>query len=165
MAQGKLEKVINKQSNTGKKYLAVQIDGVWGSFWGTLDAQIGDDISYEFNKKGDFTNYTAISRVGGSASGASTGPSTSTGSGQRLTGDAKDTAITRMAVLRSAVQMLGPFPPKKGETPADRIALAVATAERFRTYIEGNFTATPAEAGPSKEAVPTVDDSVFPTGD
>ena len=158
MAQGKLEKVINKQSNTGKKYLAVQIDGVWGSFWGTLDAQIGDDISYEFNKKGDFTNYTAISKVGGGTAV----PVQSTG-GSRLVGDDKDRAITRMAVLRSAVQMLGPFPPKKGETPADRIALAVATAERFRTYIEGNFTATPAEAGPSKEAV--VDDSVFPTGD
>ena len=164
MAQGKLEKVINKQSNTGKKYLAVQIDGVWGSFWGTLDAQIGDDVNYEFNKKGDFTNYTSVTRVGGSA--ASTGSSSaSTDGGQRLSGDSKDRAITRMAVLRSAVQMLGPFPPKKGETPADRIALAVATAERFRTYIEGNFTATPAEAGPSKEAVPIVDDSVFPTGD
>jgi len=160
LAQGKLEKVINKQSNTGKKYLAVQIDGVWGSFWGTMDAQIGDDISYEFNKKGDFTNYTAISKV--SSSGVT---SVTAGFGPRLTGDAKDAAITRMAVLRSAVQMLGPFPPKKGETPADRVALAVATAERFRTYIEGNFAATPAEAGPSKDAVPTVDDSVFPTGD
>ena len=158
---GKLLNIVSKQTQTGKKYFQVNIDGTWGSFWGTLEAQVGDQVEYAATKKGDFTNYQTISKVGGSPASAG-GAAPSVDSGQRLRGDDRDRAITRMAVLRTAVQLLTPFPAKAKETPAERVALAVSLAERFRTYVEGDFKASAQEAGPPAAVVPVVDDSVFP---
>jgi len=151
---GIVNRITPKETAAGKKYLTIEIDGTWGSYWGPEDFVAGDTVEYTATQKGQYTNYSDVRKTAGSHGAASPRRGTT------VRGD-KETAITRMACTRTAVQLMTPFAPGKKETPGDRLLAVLVLAEELEKYVYGqpiNLKTPPA----SLPEVERPDDSVFP---
>jgi len=163
MAQGTLEQIVPKATKAGKQYLTLKIDGVWGSFWGTIGADAkGATVQYTAEKNGEYTNYSDVSVIAPAASqggGRVRGAAPKEGPTEEYW-ENRNIEIRRQSLLRTAAQIMTPFEPKKGGAAMDRLAEIFALADKMDTYVTGGKVdiKTPPKGLPTTPA----DDSVFP---
>ena len=135
---GKVDKVWENESQNGKAYLVLDIDGhrysLWDQEWlGRL--RDGDLVEYEWKKSGKFRNITDLDRV---KPDEGSPPVTE-----------KDEQIVRMSCLKSASALFSgaDLDPKK------KVRLTLAAARRFQKYISPDDGQEPV-AGHAEESRP-----------
>jgi hypothetical protein len=159
VAQGKLQQIIPKATKTGKKFLSINIDGQWGSYWGPIPADAkGATVEYESEQNGDFTNYKNVVVVAPAEPAAEGKPTSEKRSSEYW--DRRDIEIRRMSVLRTATQLVAGRPARKGETATDTLTEVFAIADKMSDYVVGS--APDVKTPPRNLPTGPADDSIFP---
>jgi len=122
--KGEVEKVWKNETQDGRRYEVLQINGDRYSLWEEdyLDrVQEGQSLEFDFRESGEFKNITKIYEKPESGSEE-----------KRNEYDGRNRKIVRMSCLRSASQILGGSRIPAGE----RAEKTIEIAKKFEKYIE-----------------------------
>jgi len=122
--KGEVEKVWKNETQDGRRYEVLQINGERYSLWEEdyLDrVQEGQSLEFDFRESGEFKNITKIYEKPESGSEE-----------KRNEYDGRNRKIVRMSCLRSASQILGGSRIPAGE----RAEKTIEIAKKFEKYIE-----------------------------
>jgi len=124
--KGEVEKVWKNETQDGRRYEVLQINGDRYSLWEEdyLDRiQEGQSLEFDFRESGDFKNITKIYEK------PETGPEE-----KRNEYDGRNRKIIRMSCLRSASQILGGSRIPAGE----RAEKTIEIAKKFEKYVNND---------------------------
>ena len=105
--QGTVGAVEQKQTQTGKTYYKVNVNGTWYSIWENPNVSPGDEIEFDVIQKGEYKNMAKPVKVAGNPGGSQGNKTVATSRPNGSFDPDREARIVRQNATSSAVALVG----------------------------------------------------------
>ena len=105
--QGTVGAVEQKQTQAGKTYFKINVNGTWYSAWQNPNVSVGDEIEFDVIQKGEYKNMANPVKVAGNPGGGTGNKTVATSRPNGSFDPDREARIVRQNATSSAVALVG----------------------------------------------------------
>ena len=149
--QGTVGSVEQKQTQAGKTYFKINVNGTWYSAWQNPNVSVGDEIEFDVIQKGEYKNMANPVKVTGNPVGGTGNKPVATSRPNGSFDPDREARIVRQNATSSAVALVGS---SKLAGKADVETILATVREVARKVFEMNFYGYDADTSKPPKASP-----------